>query len=265
MNLRSIPLLIIAALISPRALAASPTDSVPPAPAGQEWKLAWHDEFDSAKLDESKWNRLGDSKRRDGFWIKDDAFLNGQGQLILRTRKDGERFTCGAVNTQGKFEHAFGYYVARCKMPTQPGHWPAFWLMSKGVNKVGDDGRDGTEIDIMEMPWRDGKLTSNLHWDGYGKAHKSAGTKFTIPAVTNGFHTFSLLWQPTNYVFYVDGKEVWRSAAGGVSQAPEFIKLTEEIGKWGGDIRAAQLPDAFEVDYVRVYDLVDGVTLRKAQ
>ena len=35
------------------------------------------------------------------------------------------------------------------------------------------------------------------------------------------------------------------------------FRLTEEIGKWGGDIGAAQLPDAFEVDYVRVYDLVD--------
>lgn len=255
MNLQ--PLLFIsAALISSRALAAPSTDFLPDVPAGQEWKLVWHDEFDGAKIDESKWNRLGDSKRRDGFWIKDDAFLSGKGQLILRTRQDGERFTCGAVNTQNKFEHAFGYYVARCKMPTQPGHWPAFWLMSKGVNQVGDDGRDGTEIDIVEIPWRDGKLTSNLHWDGYGKAHKSAGTKFTIPAVTNDFHSFSLLWQPTNYVFYVDGKQVWQSAAGGVSQAPEYIKLTEEIGKWGGDIHAAQLPDAFEVDYVRVYDLV---------
>ena len=257
MNLRILALFASLTLSSLSARAASATDALPPVPAGKEWKLVWSDEFDGTKLDESKWNRLGDSKRRDGFWIKDDAFLNGHGQLVLRTRKDGERFTCGAVNTQGKFEHAFGYYVARCKMPSQPGHWPAFWLMSKGVNQVGNDGRDGTEIDIIEIPWRNGKLTSNLHWDGYGKAHKSAGTNFTIHAVTNGFHTFSLLWQPAEYVFYVDGKEVWRSTAGGVSQEPEYIKLTEEIGKWGGEIRAAQLPDGFEVDYVRVYDLVD--------
>ena len=57
------------------------------------------------------------------------------------------------------------------------------------------------------------------------------------------------------YTFYVDGKEVWRSKAGGVSQVPEYLKLTEEIGKWGGDITKAQLPDFFEVDYVRVYDM----------
>jgi beta-glucanase (GH16 family) len=235
---------------------AQPTNEfLPPLPAGQEWKLLWHDEFDGAKLDETKWNRLGDSKRRDGYWVKDDAYLSGQGTLLLRTRKDGDRYTCGAVNTQGKFEHAFGYYVARCKAPKEPGHWPAFWIMGSGVGKVGNEGRDGTEIDIMEMPWRDGKVTFNLHWDGYGKEHKSAGTNTTIAALTEGFHDYALLWTPAEYVFYVDGKEVWRSKAGGVSQAPEFLKLTEEIGKWGGDITKARLPDYFEVDYVRVYEI----------
>ena len=35
------------------------------------------------------------------------------------------------------------------------------------------------------------------------------------------------------------------------------IKLSDEIGKWGGDIRQAKLPDEFLVDYARVYDLID--------
>ena len=238
----------------PEAQAATTNEFLPPLPAGKEWKLTWNDEFDGTKLDETKWNRLGDSPRRDGFWIKDDAYLSGKGTLLLRTRKDGDRYTCGAVNTRGKFEQAFGYFVARCKMPEEPGHWPAFWMMSSGVGTVGDEGRDGTEIDIMELPWRNGKVTFNLHWDGYGKDHKSAGTNTTITALTEGFHDYALLWTPEEYVFYVDGKEVWRTKAGGVSQVPEFLKLTEEIGKWGGDITKAKLPDYFEVDYVRVYE-----------
>jgi beta-glucanase (GH16 family) len=229
---------------------------LPPAPEGKRWQLIWHDEFEGDRLDETKWNRLGDWKRRDGYWVQDDAYLNGKGSLVLRTRRDGDRFTCGAINTRGKFEHAFGYFEARCQMPKQPGHWSAFWLMAAGVNTVGNEGRDGTEIDIVEMPWRDGRLTANLHWDGYGPAHKSDGRKFTVAGVTEGFHTYGLLWLPAEYVFYVDGQEVWRSRAGGVSQVPEFIKLTDEIGTWAGDIRQAKLPDYFEVDYVRVYDAV---------
>jgi hypothetical protein len=33
--------------------------------------------------------------------------------------------------------------------------------------------------------------------------------------------------------------------------------LSDEIGKWAGDITKVKLPDRFLVDYVRVYDLVD--------
>lgn len=233
---------------------AADAEALPEAPAGKKWVVVWQDEFEGEVLDAVKWNRLGDWKRRDGYWVKEDAYLNGKGQLVLRTRKDGDRFTCGAVNTKGKFERAFGYYVARCKMPRQPGHWPAFWLMGDGVGKVGDDGRDGTEIDIIEVPWRDGRLTVNLHWDGYGKEHKSAGHKFQRPEVMEGWHTFGLWWTEAEYVFHVDGREVWRSSAGGVCRAPLFIKLTEEIGTWAGKIEEAMLPDYFEVDYVRVYD-----------
>jgi hypothetical protein len=62
------------------------------------------------------------------------------------------------------------------------------------VSKSGDDGRDGIEIDIVEIPWRGGQITMNLHWDGYAKDHKSAGTKTTILALTDGFHDYGLLW-----------------------------------------------------------------------
>lgn len=235
--------------------AETTTDFLPASVPGKHWKLVWNDEFDGSQLDETKWNRLGDSKRRDGYWIKDDVYVDGKGHLVLRTRQDGDRFTCGAVNTREKFEKCQGYFVARCKLPKQPGHWPAFWLMCPGVGSVGNEGRDGTEIDIFEAPWRDGQLTANLHWDGYGKDHKTAGIKFRVEGVTDGWHTFSLLWTQAEYVFYVDGKEVWRTTGGGVSQVPEFLKLTEEIGTWAGEIKQAQLPDYFEVDYVRVYDL----------
>ncbi|MHC4559223.1 MAG: glycoside hydrolase family 16 protein, partial [Planctomycetota bacterium] len=225
---------------------------------GKSWKLVWSDEFDSTKIDQGKWEIMGDRKRRDGYWVKEDAYPDGKGNLILRTNKSGERYTSGAVRTKGKFEHKFGYWVCRCKFPTQEGHWPAFWLHTNSVNKIGNEGRDGTEIDIMEKPWREDKITQNLHWDGYGKAHKSAGSgQITIPGISKGFHTFGLHWTPEQYVFYVDGKETWRTSAGGVSQVSEYLKLTEEIGDWGGDIKKAKLPDYFVVDYVRVYDTVD--------
>ena len=240
-----------------RSPAHSSENALPALVEGRKWRLIWNDEFEGERLDSSKWDVMGDWKRRDGYWVKDDAYLDSRGHLLLRTKRDGERFTSGAVRTLGRFEHAFGYWEVRCQLPRQPGHWPAFWLMSNGVGGVGDEGRDGTEIDIVEVPWRTGKVTMNLHWDGYGKEHRSAGAKYTSAGLMSGFHTFGLLWTPNEYVFYTDGEETWRTSAGGVSQVPEYIKLTEEIGSWGGDIRKASLPDYFTVDYVRVYEAVE--------
>jgi len=230
-------------------------DSLPAAPAGMTWKQIWNDDFDGTVLDENKWTYRPDAKRKDGWWDRKAVTLDGKGNLVIKTYKDGDKNIDGCITTQGKFEHAFGYYVARVRFQKQPGHWSAFWMMCNGVGKVGDEGRDGTEIDIMEKPWLDERVQHTFHWDGYGKAHKSEGKVVKVPDVMNGFHTFGLWWTPTEYVFYIDGKETWRTKAGGVSQVPEYMLLSDEIGKWGGDIAKAELPDEFVVDYVRVYDL----------
>ena len=34
----------------------------------------------------------------------------------------------------------------------------------------------------------------------------------------DGRHVFSIWWKPDEYVFHVDGKETWRTDAGGVCQ-----------------------------------------------
>lgn len=220
----------------------------------RDWTLVWRDEFDGGAIDETKWDVMGDWERRDGYWVKDDAYLDGKGHLILRTKKDGERYTCGAVRTLGRFERAFGYYEIRCKFHKEPGHWPAFWLFTGSVGKVGNGGRDGAEIDIMEKPWLIDRIQHALHWDGYGDAHQSVGERFERKGLSKGWHTFGLDWQQDAYVFYVDGIETWRTSAGGVSRVPSYIKVTEEIGDWGGRIEEADLPDYFTVDYVRVYE-----------
>ncbi len=231
-------------------------DDLPAPPDGRAWKLVWHDEFDGAKLDEAKWD-IPEYKRRDAYWTRNAIVLDGQGHLAIRTFKEGDKVFDGCVRTRRKFEHAFGYYVARIQLQKQQGHWSAFWLYNDGVGKVGDEGRDGTEIDIMEKPWLDDRINFALHWDGYGKEHKSAAKVVNSPGIMAGFHTFGLLWLPDQYVFTIDGKEMWRTKAGGVCQTPLYIKLSDEVGSWGGDVKRADLPDQFLVDYVRVYDLVE--------
>ena len=184
--------------------------------------------------------------------------LDGKGHLVMSTLKEGDRYLDGCIATQGKFEHAFGYYVARVQLPKQPGHWPAFWIIGPGVRTTGHDGRMGTEIDIMEKPRLEDQVQHAVHRPGSGKALQSEGKKVNVPGVAEGFHTFAVWWRPDEYILYVDGKETWRTNAGGsICHVPQYILLSDEIGKWGGDIAKAKLPDTFLVDFVRVYDLVE--------
>lgn len=233
------------------------SEALPPAPEGKIWKLVWHDEFDGAALDQSKWVYRPDGKRRDGWWNQKTVGLDGLGHLVIHTIKEADNYLDGCITTQGKFEHSFGMYVARIELQKQPGHWPAFWITGPGVGQVGDGGRDGAEIDIMEKPWLDDRVQYTFHWDGYGPDHKSEGNVVRVPGIMEGFHTFGLVWEADEYIFFVDGKETWRTSAGGVCRVPEYILLSDEVGQWGGDISQAKLPDQFRVDYVRVYDLAD--------
>jgi beta-glucanase (GH16 family) len=239
---------------------------------GSFGELVFSDEFDGSALDAAKW------KVHDGhpdYWPetpwrrnykKENVYL-ADGALVIRTRKESVGFSTGAIGTgdEGEaslFEQAFGRYEARLRFPSQPGYWCAFWLWSTGVENVDGTGRDGTEIDILERAWLIDRAEHALHWDGYGAAHRSAEQYVDGLGMNDGgWHTVRLDWYPDLYVFYIDGKESWRTQAGGVSQAPNFVILSCEIGNFGtgpdawgvGPIETAALPDYFYVDYLRVY------------
>jgi len=230
-------------------------DKLPPAPEGKAWSMIWHDEFDGATLDPSKWVYRPNGQRRDGWWDQKTVALDGLGHLVIQTIKEADQYIDGCITTQGKFEHASGFYVARIQLQQQPGHWSAFWITGPGVATVGNGGRDGAEIDIMEKPWLNDRVQHTFHWDGYGQDHQTEEKVVQVPGVMNGFHTFGLWWKADEYVFYVDGQETWRTTGGGACRVPEYILLSDEIGAWGGNIAEAKLPDRFLVDYVRVYDL----------
>jgi beta-glucanase (GH16 family) len=248
---------VVFVMVSRVVLGQQPKDTLPPAGEGKVWKLVWHDEFDGTKLDKSKWETPPDGKRQNGWWMRKAISLDGKGHLVINVVKEGDKYIDGCVRTRKKFEHTFGYYVARMQFQKQVGHWTAFWLYNDSVNRVGDEGRDGTEIDIFEKPLLTDMIQHTLHWDGYGEAHRKAAKIVHVPGINEGFHTVGLLWLPDRYVFYVDGKETWRTTAGGVCQVPLYIKLSDEVGWWSGNIEKAKLPDRFVIDYVRVYDLID--------
>ena len=242
-----------------------------------DYSLIFADEFDGDALNRAVWRaHNAEGLRKGGYWSLGQTSV-ADGCLTIRTQylEDGAFgsgwYTSG-LSTQGRFEHTYGYYECRCKLPRGQGLWSAFWLTCPTVGTVTRTGTTGTEIDVFESPYsylkgdKANKVTSNLHYNGYALQTKYKNV--VISALDNdpyeNFNTYGVLWTKDAYVFYVNGHEVGRSSYGGVSQTNEYLILSCEVDGadavptfgWSGNIEknGRDFTADFIVDYVRVYD-----------
>lgn len=239
------------------------------------------DEFDGDSLNKDVWSiHYGDRKVRcGGYWDSDMATVK-DGRLNIRTQyfPDGLNgnpagwYTAG-LDTSASYSQRYGYFECRCIMPKGMGHWSAFWLYCHSVNDTADEGRNGTEIDVMESAcWNTPKQRNStghaLHYDGYGEAHKFKGYgNWRIKGDPySEFHTYGVEWNEDGYKFYIDGRLTTQTSYGGVSRVPEFLILSVEVGgangtaadSWAGpsienNVGGTSFTSDFIVDYVRCY------------
>ena len=271
-------------------------------PSGRKLKLSWNDEFNGDKLDTSKWSYRTNFWGQRAHWfaapednaveVKDGkAFLklvklpNGQfvspqlqtGELLWDNVevKNRKVFWPFAKREKPKFLQKYGYYECRCRLQQLPGWWSAFWMQTEAQGTTLDPRVSGIEHDIMESFAPGVVIPACFHYNGYGPDYKG----FRIPdcplkSLSNikldekEYHTFGLLWEPTGYSVYVDGRLRGKSKAEDpVSQIPQFVLISTEA-KWYRNDRmkgkgvpeledAVKGNDAFIVDYVRVFTLED--------
>lgn len=153
-------------------------------------------------------SRYENNHKCDGDCPKEGRFTSG-----IETRKVvGNSNDNKGTSDELLFSQAFGYFECRVKFPNSDGMWSAFWLQSSNQRKVGNEGEDGTEIDIYESAFRkskDSKMGHALLWDGYGKDAKVSDYIGNLEQdLYDGYHTFALKWTPEYYVFYIDGSRL---------------------------------------------------------
>ena len=266
-------------------MALSPA-GFPRVPHEKNFTLVWADEFDGDEIDPDKWegcycNATDIYRRRGSYWNTDMATVK-DGSLHIRTEyyPDGYNgnglpgwYTCG-LDTNGRFEQAYGYYEVRCILPKGCGLWSAFWLVPQSMNSsdygsIENSGVDGAEIDVFESAFFDSKtprrVSSNIHIDGWGEFHKSANACKPFVLFNNPYeeyNTYGLEWNEDVYTFYINGIKTGRSDFGGASQVPEYMILSVEVGgenavpgeSWaGGPLEPDSETTDFIIDYVRVY------------
>lgn len=260
-------------------------------PATGDWEATFAEEFDGPAIDQRKWNIYGPNWwDRATHWSKDNLLLqNGQAVLHFEkkrgfhndnsdpkvvpenlTRQKVSDYACGYLDTLGKWRQRYGYFEARVKLPRAAGLWPTFWMMpDRGPNvphaQRSDTGDGGMELDIMEHLTRWGPHRYNIavHFDGYGKQHKSVGSSCNyVPADKDGYITSGLLWLPGSVVFYGNGLELWRWDDPRAATVPAYFIIEFTTGGWDNDpVDDTQLPADYCIDYVRVWqrkDLASG-------
>jgi beta-glucanase (GH16 family) len=262
-------------------------------PVDGDWVQTFDEEFNGPTIDYSKWNIYARNywDKRTHF-SKDNLILKDGNAILHYEKKTGYQnddpndkqtvgqtdYACGFLNTYGKWTQRYGYFESRMKLPKAPGLWPAFWLMPdrgmttyKGRYRVGtalqpgvDVGNGGMEFDIMEFlsGWGPYRYNIAMHWDGYGKTHKSTGCEYTyVQADKDGYITAGLLWTPGSAIYYCNGKEVLRWENPRVSDLQEYIMYDMVSGGWDNlPLDDARLPDDFSIDYVRVWQRKDLAT-----
>ncbi|MGZ3277019.1 MAG: family 16 glycosylhydrolase [Caulobacteraceae bacterium] len=159
------------------------------------------------------------------------------------------QYSSGVITTKDTFAQTYGYFEMRAELPTDvTGAWPAFWL-------VPADGSWPPELDVMETLTGSSSIDyTTVHSEAAGY-HTSVGSANLVTNV-GGFHTYGVLWTPTELTWYLDGQAVFHTATPADMNKPMYMIANLAIGGWAGtpDFTSADM----KVDYIRAYGLADG-------
>ncbi len=245
---------------------------------GKKWQITFQDEFNSTSLDSSKWHTCypwGGQGCNIDINNELQVYLASQVTVAdgaLRLTADrcsggcgGAGYKSGVISTVRDYNSSqapnryftYGYFEARIDLPAGKGFWPAFWLLP---------GCSPAEIDIMEHLGHEAFTHHTYHWSHSGicsayDGGQSGGTHQShLSDARDGWHTYGVLWRPNEIIWYVDGVQVRRFAqVADIYKDKMALFLNLAIGGWAGTPDAQTVfPQSMLVDYVRVYEEVDG-------
>jgi beta-glucanase (GH16 family) len=139
----------------------------------------------------------------------------------------------------------------RVRFPEGKGFEPKVWLMPVGATAKT---AEVPSIDVVDyLSTEPGRVLLGNRW-GDEKTERSYQGSWPVTGLTTDFHTFAIEWDENRIVWFIDGKERFRSTSG-VPHQPMYLAISlavgGEIAKWP-DL-STPFPAVFEVDYVRIY------------
>lgn len=231
-----------------------------------EWKIIFEDDFDSAKLDKSKWITSyfwGQALMNDSYVTSDDKqFFREQnislrdGLVTLSTVSEKSRgrvwdsekgfyqtdlnFTSGIINTGHAFRLTYGKIEAKVKFSQIEGLTQVFWLAGEKatphINIFKTSGKKGKEIEIGKIVTTQGKLSNN--------------TKI-LPYLLLGsdFYIYSIEWGKDRIVWKINDIVVAEQTDNIPTEAM-YLNFSSHLKK---EIDSTKLPVNMQIDWVRCY------------
>jgi beta-glucanase (GH16 family) len=235
----------------------------------------WADEFsNNGAPDAAKWgydlggSGWGNNELQNYTNSQSNASVNN-GILTITARKensDGKAYSSARLVTREKGDFLYGRFEIKAKIPSGRGTWPAIWMLPT-VRTYGEWPKSG-EIDIMEHVGYD---PTNVHITVHNEAYnggnqKQKGNSMKVATAFDAFHLYRVDWTPYAIRGYIDEQKVFEyiNEGKGYTSWPYDIKYHLLLnlavgGNWGGaqGVDDTIFPKAMEVDYVRVYKMID--------
>jgi beta-glucanase (GH16 family) len=245
------------------------------------WNLMFEDDFTSPSLDANKWQTL--PYYSDGTEVKDavtgwsaaNVVMLAPSELGLKNDDVPMNYVAGENPTtysQRPFsgagiwwangdpsvprpdrEQQHGYFEIRCKVPSAPDMWTAFWLVSRQAWPP--------EIDVFEFYSGDNEhYQATHHWGLDDKkfgpdAHKKQTATIRVCHADRLFHIYACEWHPGIIRYYLDNRLV-RVSTDGLSEFvyPMLVVADTSVDSRPGHNPAQSVyPNTYEIDYIRVY------------
>ena len=271
-----------AACVAPRNVAAAP-----PAPPQSGWRFettpVWHDEFEYTGLpDPARWNfeQGGHGWGNHELQHYTDSIRNarvGGGVLAITARRQqtGKRdYSSARLTSKDKGDFRYGRFEVRARLPEGRGTWPAIWMLP--TDQVYGGWPASGEIDIMEHVGYDpGRIHVTMHTGAYNHRIGTQKTAtYMVGDATTQFHRYRVDWTPATIRGYIDDVPMYEFVNEGTGPAAwpfdqrfHFLLNIAVGGDWGGKegVDDTSFPATLQLDYVRVYRLVDPATGRGAK
>lgn len=236
-----------------------------------DMKMIWSDEFSGTALNTDNWTyEIGNgdwgwgNNEQQYYTDSTENVYVSNGTLKISAKyesKGGKNYTSGRIKTAGKVEVGNGYVVARIKLPSVTGIWPAFWML--GTN--GQTWPMCGEIDIMESINTNQYPYATMHWTT--AAAPTTDHYQSTPSYANTFpnfdktqwHTYGVYRTDDKIRVFYDGRLIGTyTYTTGMEELKDNYYMLLNVAV-GGNLTGnrnpsqASLPATMEVDYVRYY------------